>query len=167
MASIPGLRCGSFSMTVPVRVAGGTGEGIVRIDFPYRITGPEGLPESFAVAEPLETELIFVTAWRFDEPQGRLWGRSRPSEPAQTVALQGDSLYALRVTEVEEGISRPKIGFDALLDVETGNALEDLGTTRGRHAGLDDRRIAGTARGEERDPRQRYLARIVGRKLQG
>lgn len=136
----------------------------MRVEVLYRIVGPDGLIESFAVAAPLEVGFVFVLPRKCDESPRRWWGGVRPRKPALAIAVGEDRSCVFRAREGE--ISRRKKGFDASLVIEPGHALRNLKPGQGKPAGLDDLRLTGVARGEERDSPKQAVLPMAGREQQ-
>lgn len=92
----------------------------MRVEFPYRVSEPDGLPEPFATVAPPAGEIIFVPPQGFSRPWDRLL-RSREAEPARALGLEGELLCILE--ERDRKVSRREIALANLLEVEIGHVL--------------------------------------------
>jgi hypothetical protein len=94
----------------------------VGVDFPYRVTRSNVLPEPFAAVAPPAMEMIFIPPQSFERRGERRWQWNlRWAEPSRALALGEERLWVLE--EGEEGIARHEVAFDELLEVEIGNVL--------------------------------------------
>lgn len=124
MASTPGHRRRSFfTAIIPViKVGSGKGSGAVRVDFPYRVSVLDKLPEPFAAAVPPALETIFIPPQGFVTWQDRRWwGQRRAAEPSRVLALGPEQLWVLEGQR--EGMILHEAAFDELLEIEIGNVL--------------------------------------------
>lgn len=92
----------------------------MRVEFPYRVSEPDGLPEPFAAVAPSAGEIIFVPPQGFSRPWDRLL-RSREEESARALGLGGELLCILE--ERARKVCRREIALENLLEVEIGHVL--------------------------------------------
>jgi hypothetical protein len=123
MASTPGHRRRSFFAAVPVmKVGGGKGSGAVRVEFSYRVSELDKLPEPFAAAVPPALETIFIPPQGFGTWRDRGWrGQRRAVEPSRVLALGQEQLWVLEGRK--EGMVLQEASFNELLEIEVGNVL--------------------------------------------
>lgn len=94
----------------------------MRVDFPYRVSGLDKLPEPFAAAVPQTLEAIFIPPQEFGARQDReWWGQRHAAEPSRVLALGSEQLWVLEGQK--DGIVQYEAAFDKLLEIEIGNVL--------------------------------------------
>ncbi len=93
----------------------------MRTEFPYRVPGPDGLPEAFVAVAPPADEFVFVPPQGFTRLRDRLLRSEGVVDPARALGLGGGRLWVLE--ERQQKVDRREISLAELLEVEIGHVL--------------------------------------------
>ena len=94
---------------------------MARVEFPYRIRGPEKLPELFASVAPPAEDVIFVPPQGFGRFRDRVLRGRRGEDTARALGFAGGRIWVLE--EGDQEVNHREIPLEDILEVEIGHVL--------------------------------------------